>query len=37
MVISLWQDSAQKRLANNKHGIIRGDSLFLNQEDGCAL
>ena len=36
MAVSLWQDSAQKRLAHNKHEIIRG-SLFLHQEDGCAL
>ena len=36
MVVSLWQDSTQKRLAHNKHGIIR-ESLFLHQEDRCAL
>ena len=36
MAVSLWQDSAQKRLAHNKHGTI-GGSLFLHQEDGCAL
>ena len=36
MVVSLWQDSAQKRPAHNKHGTIEGP-LFLHQEDGCAL
>ena len=36
MAVSLWQDSAQKRLAHNKHGII-SRSLFLHQESGCAL
>ena len=36
MAVSLRQDSAQKRLAHNKHGTI-GRSLFLHQEDGCAL
>ena len=36
MAVSLWQDSAQKRLAQIKIGIIRV-SLFLHQEDGCAL
>ena len=37
----LWRlvygkDSAQRQLVHNKHGII-GRSLFLHQEDGCAL
>ena len=36
MTVSLWQDSAQKRPALNKHGTIEG-SLFLHQGDGCAL
>ena len=31
-MVSLWQDSAQIRLAYNKHGNIRG-SLFLHQEE----
>ena len=35
MVVILWQDPAQKRLAYDKHGII-GRPLFLHQEDGCA-
>ena len=34
MTVSLWQDSAQIRLAHNKHGIIRG-SLFLHQKERC--
>ena len=32
MAVSLRQDSAQKRLAYNKHGAI-GMPLFLHQED----
>ena len=36
MAVSLWQDSAQKQLAHNKHGII-WRSLFLHQEDECTL
>ena len=36
MVVSLRQDPTQKQLAYNKHGII-WKSLFLHQEDGCAL
>ena len=36
MVVSLWQDPAQKQLAHNKHATIEG-RLFLHQEDGCAL
>ena len=36
MAVSLRQGSAQKRLANNKDGIIERP-LFLHQEDGCAL
>ena len=36
MAASLWQDSAQKRPAHNKHGTIEG-SLVLHQRDGCAF
>ena len=36
MAVNLWYNSVQKRLAYNKHGIIRRP-LFLHQEDGCAL
>ena len=35
-VVSLWQDSGQKRPGHNKHGTI-GRPLFLHQEDGWAL
>ena len=34
MAVSLWQDSAQKRLAHNKHEIIRG-SLLLKMDVLC--
>ena len=36
MAVSLWQDSAQKRLAYKKRGTIGGSS-FLHQRDGCTL
>ena len=36
MAVSLWQESAQKRPAYKKHGLI-GRALFLHQRDGCTL
>ena len=33
MAVSLWQDSAQKRLPDNKHGTIGGHCFYIKEMD----